>query len=77
MPVILSDISPHSALVAGRAKFLYPIGNIGELTTRMFAAAEQYDEYAAECVDLARDFSEESFLTDWEGLFAADAAVIL
>jgi glycosyltransferase involved in cell wall biosynthesis len=70
LPVILSDIPPHAALVSNRAKFLYPLGDVRELATKMAAAAERYDELASECVELSREFSEEAFLTDWEGLFA-------
>jgi glycosyltransferase involved in cell wall biosynthesis len=70
LPVILSDIPPHAALVSNRAKFLYTLGDVRELAMKMAAVAEQYDELASECVELSREFSEEAFLTDWEGLFA-------
>jgi glycosyltransferase involved in cell wall biosynthesis len=72
LPVILSDIPPHATLVSNRAKFLYPLGDVRELAMKMAAAAEQYDEMAAECVELSREFSEEAFLSDWERLFAQD-----
>ena len=70
LPVILSDIPAHSALVSNRAKFLYPLGNLRELTNKMATAALQYDELASECANLSREFSEEVFLADWERLFA-------
>jgi glycosyltransferase involved in cell wall biosynthesis len=70
LPVILSDIPPHTVLVSNRAKFLYPLGDVRELAMKMAAAAEQYDELASECVELSREFSEEAFLEDWERLFA-------
>jgi len=69
LPVILSDIPPHAALVSNRTKFLYPLGNVRELAMKMAAFAEHYDELAAECVELSREFSEEAFLADWERLF--------
>lgn len=69
LPVILSDIPPHAALVSNRTKFLYPLGDVRELAMKMAAFAEQYDELAAECVELSHEFSEEAFLTDWERLF--------
>jgi len=69
MPVILSDIPPHAALVANRAKFLYPLGDVQKLAIKMAAVNEQYDEMAAECMELSREFSEEAFLSDWERLF--------
>ena len=69
MPVVISDIPPHAALVANRAKFLYPLGKVGELAAKMAAAVEHYDDLAAECLELAREFSEEAFLSDWEALF--------
>jgi glycosyltransferase involved in cell wall biosynthesis len=70
LPVILSDIPPHAALVSDRSKFLYPLGNVRELAMKMAAVAEQYDALASECVELSREFSEEAFLADWERLFA-------
>jgi glycosyltransferase involved in cell wall biosynthesis len=70
LPVILSNIPPHAALVSNRAKFLYPLGDVKQLAMKMAAIAEQYDELAAECLELSREFSEEAFLADWEGLFA-------
>ena len=69
LPVILSDIPPHAALVSNRTKFLYPLGDVRELAMKMAAVTERYDELAAECVELAREFSEEAFLADWERLF--------
>lgn len=71
LPVILSDIPPHAALVGGRTKFLYKLGDPGELARKMAAVSEQWDALAAECVELAREFSEEAFLADWERLFAS------
>ncbi len=76
LPVVLSDIAPHGVLVAHREKFLYPLGNARALAEKMIAAIEQYDDMSAECADLARGFSEETFLADWEGLFAADARLM-
>jgi glycosyltransferase involved in cell wall biosynthesis len=69
LPVILSDIAPHATLVSDRAKFLYHLGNVQELAAQMVAAAEQYETLASECLELARAFSEEAFLSDWEALF--------
>jgi glycosyltransferase involved in cell wall biosynthesis len=69
LPVILSDIPPHAALVSNRTKFLYPLGDVRQLAKKMAAFDEQYDELAAECVELSREFSEEAFLADWEHLF--------
>src|SRR5579871_608389 len=66
LPVILSDIPPHAALVSNRSKFLYPLGDVRKLASKMAEATERYDEFAAECLELSRDFSEESFLSDWE-----------
>jgi glycosyltransferase involved in cell wall biosynthesis len=76
LPVILSDIPPHAALVADRTKFLYPLGNARELARKMAAFEEQYDELSAECVELSRGFSEELFLTDWERVFGGDMKVM-
>jgi len=70
LPVILSDIPPHAALVSNRKKFLYPLGDVRQLATRMAEFTEQYDELAEECACLSREFSEESFLADWEKLLA-------
>jgi glycosyltransferase involved in cell wall biosynthesis len=77
LPVILSDIPPHAALVSNRAKFLYPLGDIQALARKMAAATEQYDESSAECVELSREFSEEAFLADWEGIFANGAGAVV
>ena len=66
LPVVLSDIPPHRALVSGREKFLYPLGNIRGLTGKMAAAVEHYDKYSAECLDLSTTFSEAAFLEDWD-----------
>ena len=74
LPVVLSDIPPHAALVSNRAKFLYPLGDVRELARKMVEATERYDEFSAEASELARDFSEESFLADWERLFGEDQA---
>jgi len=71
LPVVLSDIPPHRSLVAGRRKFLYSLGDARELAARMAAALEQYDDWAAECIELSHGFSEGTFLSDWEGLFAS------
>jgi len=68
LPVILSDIPPHAALVGHRSRFLYPLGDVRELARKMAAATEQYDDMAAECLELSREFSEEAFLADWEGV---------
>jgi len=76
LPVILSDIPPHAALVSNRAKFLYPLGDIQALARKMAAATEQYDELSAECVELSREFSEEAFLADWDRVFAGAGAVV-
>jgi len=75
LPVILSDIPPHAALVGNRAKFLYALGDVRELARKMAAATEHYEEMSAECVELAREFSEDAFLSDWERLFAPEAPV--
>lgn len=78
LPVVLSDIPPHAALVSNRARFLYPLGNARALARQMAAAEEQYDEMSAECVELSRAFSEEVFWDDWKsalrGVEAAQAA---
>jgi glycosyltransferase involved in cell wall biosynthesis len=66
LPVVLSDIPPHSALVSGRKKFLYPVGNVRELVAKMAEALQHYDDHAAECVALSAAFSERAFLADWE-----------
>jgi hypothetical protein len=42
----------------------------------MAAATERYDEMSSECVELSREFSEEAFLADWEGIFAKDAGAV-
>lgn len=73
LPVILSSIPPHAVLVSNREKFLYPLGDVRELARKMAAATGQYEELSSECVELSREFSEESFLADWERLFAEDA----
>jgi glycosyltransferase involved in cell wall biosynthesis len=70
LPVILSGIGPHAALVGNREKFLYQLGDVQELARKMAAVSERYDEMAAECVELSREFSEKAFLSDWERLFA-------
>lgn len=75
LPVILSDIPPHAALVANRSKFLYPLGDVPALARKMAAATEQYDEMSSECVELSREFSEEAFLADWDRVFADAGAV--
>jgi glycosyltransferase involved in cell wall biosynthesis len=77
LPVILSDIPPHATLVSNRAKFLYPLGDVRELAMKMAAVTEQYDDLAAECVELSRAFSEETFLADWERLFAPGMQTVL
>jgi glycosyltransferase involved in cell wall biosynthesis len=70
LPVVLSDISPHAALVGNREKFLYRLGDPQDLARQMASATEHYDEMAKECVELAREFTEQAFLADWERLFA-------
>ena len=70
LPVILSDIPPHAVLVGNRSRFLYPLGDVRALAMKMAAAVENYDELSSECLELARDFSEEAFLADWEQLLA-------
>jgi glycosyltransferase involved in cell wall biosynthesis len=66
MPVILSDIPAHAALVSNREKFLYPLGNARALARKMAAAEAEYDELSAECRELSRSFAEEAFLADWD-----------
>jgi glycosyltransferase involved in cell wall biosynthesis len=66
LPVVLSDIPPHRALVSGRKKFVYPLGNVRDLAGKMAAAVQNYDEYSAECLDLSAAFSERAFLEDWD-----------
>ena len=70
LPVILSAIPPHAVLVSNRQHFLYQLGDVKELAMKMAAVSERYDEMAAECVELSREFSERAFLSDWERLFA-------
>jgi glycosyltransferase involved in cell wall biosynthesis len=70
LPVILSDIPAHAALVSHRKKFLYSLGDVRQLALRMAGAIDHYDELAVECAELSREFSEETFLSDWERLFA-------
>jgi glycosyltransferase involved in cell wall biosynthesis len=70
LPVILSAIPPHAVLVSNRQHFLYQLGDVRELAMKMAAVSERYDEMAAECVELSREFSERAFLSDWERLFA-------
>ena len=72
LPVVLSDIPAHATLVSNRAKFLYPLGDVQELARKMAAAAEQYDELAEESLELSREFSEDAFLEDWEGVFGEE-----
>jgi glycosyltransferase involved in cell wall biosynthesis len=73
LPVILSDIPPHAALVSNRSHFLYPLGDVRQLARKMAAVTERYDEMSAECRELSREFSEEAFLSDWEQLFTPAA----
>ena len=70
LPVVLSDIPPHAALVSHRSKFLYPLGDVRKLAMKMAEVTAHYDELSPECVELSREFSEEAFLADWERLFA-------
>ena len=72
LPVILSDIPPHRALVSNCSKFLYPLGNARELAGRMAAAEEHYEEWSAECRGWARAFSEAVFWEDWNQVFGRD-----
>ena len=74
LPVILSDIPPHADLVSGKPHFLYALGNVGQLTTKMGIAVEHYDAYASESLVLSREFSERGFLEDWERLFSSGSA---
>ena len=66
LPVILSDIPAHRALVADRERFLYRLGDVPQLAAKMAAAIDRYDGLAAECLELSREFSEQTFLADWE-----------
>jgi glycosyltransferase involved in cell wall biosynthesis len=75
LPVILSDIPPHAALVANRSQFLYPLGDVRKLAMKMAEVTEHYDELASECMELSREFSEEAFLSDWEQIFAPGVKV--
>lgn len=68
LPVVLSDIAPHADLVADRAKFLYALGDIDQLSRKMQTAMENYDTLSAECRQLARAFSEDAFIEDWNRL---------
>jgi glycosyltransferase involved in cell wall biosynthesis len=68
LPVILSDIPPHAALASHRAKFLYRLGDVRQLAMKMVDAIDHYDELAEECGELSREFSEQTFLTDWDRL---------
>ncbi|HLK61889.1 MAG TPA: glycosyltransferase family 4 protein [Bryobacteraceae bacterium] len=70
LPVILSDIPPHSALVSHREKFLYRLGDVRQLAKKMTHAIEHYDALAAECGELSGEFSEQAFLSDWDRLSA-------
>lgn len=76
LPVILSDIPPHAALVSNRDKFLYRLGDIKGLAAKMAAAVEQYDRMSVECVELAREFSVQAFLSDWERLFMGNVQAL-
>lgn len=77
LPVILSDIAPHATLVGGRREFLYPLGDVRELALKMAAAIDQYERLSSTCVELAKEFSEEAFLTDWQRLAQACHAGIV
>lgn len=70
LPVILSGIPAHRALVGDCDKFLYRLGDVRQLATRISVAIDQYEGLATECLALSREFSEQTFLADWEQLFA-------
>jgi len=75
LPVVLSEIPPHAALVSNRSRFLYPLGDARDLARKIAAVTRQYDEMASECLELSREVSEEAFLSDWKDVFGLTPCV--
>ncbi|CBL44276.1 Glycosyl transferase, group 1 [gamma proteobacterium HdN1] len=69
LPVVLSDIEAHQALVAPyQAQFTYPQGNPKALAERIHHLARHQEASHAALLTLRQQFSAESFMYDWQSL---------
>ncbi|WP_080418715.1 glycosyltransferase family 4 protein [Burkholderia ubonensis] len=67
MPVVLSDIEAHHALVDGRSNYLYSIGQATDLADKIIAIADDYETAASNLSPLRDKLSAHAFLEDWKG----------
>jgi len=70
VPVVLSDIECHSALVGGDRDFLYELGNINEAVAKIEMIKNNYDDSARKAEEFSRRYNCEYFLEQWSMFIA-------
>jgi glycosyltransferase involved in cell wall biosynthesis len=66
VPVILSDIPEHRALVDDDQRFIYPLGDLSTAHERMQAILQHWDAYSVDISNLAQKFKGNTFLPAWD-----------
>ena len=68
VPVILSDIPEHRALVEDDERFIYPLGDLSTAQERMQAILQHWDAYSVDISNYAQKFKANTFLKAWDQL---------
>ncbi len=69
LPVVLSDLDEHRALVRGHEDaFTYPLGDATALAGRIEGVFARYDEARAATTSLREALSSRGFVDDWNAL---------
>lgn len=69
LPVVMSDIKEHCALVHGyEDKFTYELGNLGALAERILDVFDHYGQMSDIMLKVRESFSSRAFLDDWNVL---------
>jgi len=66
LPVLLSGIDAHVDYVQADIRFLYPLGDAFAGARKLRNLVENYDTAVKNVANFKRQFSEESFLSDWQ-----------
>jgi len=66
IPVLLTDIPCHKALVEGDNDFLYEAGNIEEAVLKIVSLFDNYEELGQKVNKYSQNFNSSTFVEKWE-----------
>jgi len=69
VPVLLSDIECHKALVCGDPGFLYRQGNIGDAVKKIEGLFSCYSSLSGKAMNLAAKHNSDAFIEAWNSNF--------